>query len=395
MNTPTSHPAPPPPARFHLESTAEEWLQALAAAVAADDRSEPRPESHWPRLHTYVDADGIHLDDWYTPAAWTQTGLRAATRLLDAAWDESILTGPYRPKLVSEAAYEHRVVLDPGPGFPQFATPAAATAKIGGAGAHGVHAAALFLQEVVRRANDLLDQLHTYLRMTSPEPLAFEAARFLAERDNILDQLCQDAETDDDHRRANERTADLDSQAVTHLEHLTQAVVQASTQLPGTPEAAPATQATERGSTSLRLDRHTRAFYAGVAAGADAVQQLNAMTTQVPDANERSREAYFWVLVGMQLQATRPGAGQDEQALFLRGAGLRVPEPPDPVFVLNITEAPQAADDISDETMDARYQRLAHLIHRVGMNVRDGANDGDIIADTGIAIGFFRVRTPL
>lgn len=327
-----------PLARFRLATGAEDWLQALARAATADDHGDDLSPSEWRSPAYYVHVYGVVLDDRFSPKNRTRHGLREAGGLLDAAWDGSVLTGPYRPSLLSEPV-GHRIVLDLGSGLPQFASPAASPDLIGGGDERGVSAALLFLRYVVEEANRLLDRLDTYLRMriAQLERARLEAATFLAEQ----------------------------------------------------PDRSPGST-DRRESFTVKFGRHLGAFFAGAKAGQEILSALETITGQVPDFSEGTGPAaFFWARIGRRLHATRPEAPASEELQFLRGASVTVPPPATPFLLLRLDQAP---DTLTDDVGEDRFRELADLIAGVADHVQEGIDAGDVRDGAGRVIGTFRVR---
>lgn len=145
---------------------------------------------------------------------------------------------------------------------------------------------------------------------------------------------------------------------------------------------------------TIELGDNDKLFYAGVAAGAGAIDQL----AEAGEVSPTEALTYFWLKVGTELGLKFPTASQDEAQYFIRGAGLRAPSMPEVPFQLTITSTDSAAftpdpDQYDEETVSAEIVRIlrttADKMHY------DGELQGPLHDANGNKVGTFEWKTGL
>lgn len=143
---------------------------------------------------------------------------------------------------------------------------------------------------------------------------------------------------------------------------------------------------------TIEFDPTSKAFYAGVAAGTQAADQLAALD---PSTLFAAKLQYFWLKVGTVLAQEVPDATDELVAAFVQGASLRVPEQRLAVeFVITTTETPALGCDPDSLEMDedTAQEEIARLLRFAGHQVAEGFRDGDLIDANNTKVGFFKVN---
>jgi hypothetical protein len=146
------------------------------------------------------------------------------------------------------------------------------------------------------------------------------------------------------------------------------------------------------GSESIQLDEVSRAWFAGVSAGAKTADEM----VTIAGVDFAQRLAFFWLRIGVALKTQFPQASEAVQAQFISGAAVRQPEQRRAVEIV--------VDDLDSEvfggfgTRDERFdeeaavREIVALLRRAESQIAQGYLDGDLTVSNGDTVGHFKVQ---
>lgn len=143
-------------------------------------------------------------------------------------------------------------------------------------------------------------------------------------------------------------------------------------------------------SITIEFDPASKAFYAGVAAGAEAGDQVAGLD---PGTLFTAKLQYFWLKVGTVLAQAVPEASDELVARFVQGAALRVPEERRAVeVVIKTTDTPAFGAHGEDFDEEKAREEIARLLRFAADQVAEGWMDGELTDAADTRVGHFKVN---
>lgn len=147
---------------------------------------------------------------------------------------------------------------------------------------------------------------------------------------------------------------------------------------------------------TIQLDEGSKIYYAGVAAGVKAGDELEAATAG-GDLTFAQRLSFFWLSVGTQLAQRVPNGQDDLVSKFVLGAKLREPSEQHVPFTLRIDTTDTVAfgysedEEGGDVDEQVAQRQVAKILRHAADEVESGEIEGRLVDELMTRVGSYKL----